>query len=120
MNTEEFVAVIRKLVRDAAIDDTLDIFESPPGRRPSAELTEISKWYRSLDEHNQALFGRAIAQAVDSAIFGFLCVLDGVRPVESLETSGRFELQYVKKDDGMLLNAPNDKMLHDLYRARLE
>lgn len=55
-----------------------------------------------------------IARSVDSGIFGFLCVLDGVRVIEDDETKGDFQLNYIKGSKS-LLNAADSPMLHDLY-----
>jgi hypothetical protein len=43
-------------------------------------------------------------------------VLDGVRQVEDGRAKGYFELRYIGVDS-ILLNAPDDAMLHDLYNA---
>jgi len=54
------------------------------------------------------------AGAVDRALFGLLCVLDGVRTVEDGEVKGDFQLNYVKGTTTRL-NATDEPTLHDLY-----
>jgi hypothetical protein len=106
MNSHEFVAVIRRTVRDSAVDGEIQVLEHPPGRRPPAEVIAQSKWYKSLDDEARKMLASIIASAVDMSVFGFLCVLDGVRVVEDGPNKGAFELRYVK-DSETLLNDPN-------------
>ena len=67
--------------------------------------------------NRKQLVAYVIGEAVDSAVFGFLCVFDGVRAVESVEIKGRFELRYTGETT-VELNAQDAPMLHDLYNAR--
>jgi hypothetical protein len=117
MTPEKFIDALRKVVRDAAIEGSLSAVAYPPGRNPPQELRDASEWFRSLDRDQQQLLTSIVSGAVDSAIFGFLCVLDGVRQVEDGRTKGRFELRYIGDDTILLLNAPDDDMLHDLYNT---
>lgn len=50
----------------------------------------------------------------DRAVFGFLCVLDGARVIESSSQKGRLELYYIK-DESILLNPPEGEVLHELW-----
>jgi hypothetical protein len=113
MNAEEFIHAIKLAVRDAAITNTIDVLARPPGRRPSQQLLDQSQWYKSLDEQERSLLGDVLALAVDHAVFGFLCVIDGVRVVEDGPIKGEFQLSYVK-DKAEIVNPP-DIMLHELY-----
>lgn len=117
MDSREFISVIKKIVRDAAVSDTISVMEHPPGRKPPQESKDRAEWYRSLDHDQRRLLASVIADAADRVIFGLLCVVDGVRAVEDGEVKGRFELRYVK-GTATLLNDPNDVMLHDLYKSR--
>lgn len=114
MDGRRFIGTIKKVVRDAAIEDTIDVLEVPPGRSPPADLLKQSHWYRSLSAEDQRVLTEIIANAVDRGIFGLLCVLDGVRAVEDGEVKGDFELKYIKNGT-ILLNAIDTPMLHDLY-----
>jgi hypothetical protein len=116
MNMEDFIHALKQVVRDAAIDESISVLDRPPGRRPPIKLQEQSQWYHSLKEDDKRVLAQIIADTSDRAIFGFLCVLDGVRAVEDVEIKGRFELRYLK-DGVVLLNPPNGIMLHDLYRS---
>jgi hypothetical protein len=115
MNAEEFIHVIKWVVRDAAIINTIDVLARPPGRRPSQELLDQAKWYKSLSGQERSLLADVLAQAVDDAVFGFLCVIDGVRVVEDGPIKGQFQLSYVK-DKPEIVNPP-DIMLHELYNS---
>jgi hypothetical protein len=53
---------------------------------------------------------------VDRAIFGFLCVLDGVRAIEGARDKGRLVLFY-DRESRVLLNNPDDEYLHDIYNS---
>lgn len=114
MDGRRFIGTIKKVVRDAAIEDTIDVLEVPPGRSPSVDLLKQSHWYRSLSPEDQRILTDIIANAVNRGIFGLLCVLDGVRAVEDGEIKGDFELNYIKNGT-TLLNAIDTPMLHDLY-----
>ncbi len=52
--------------------------------------------------------------AVNRAVFGFLCVLDGVRSIEEGQDNGRLELVY-HKGKSVVLNPSEGEMLHDLW-----
>jgi len=116
MDSQEFVDVIRLVVRDSAVSDTLDVLRHVPGRSPRPEDKERSAWYNSLDIEQKRIVAGVIKDAVDSAVFGFLCVLDGVRAIEDAPRKGHLELRYVK--DGItLLNTPTGEMLHDIFNS---
>jgi hypothetical protein len=114
VNSEQFVDRIRIVVRDGAVSEALGVLNSPPGRRPSEELQERSIWYNSLDNDQKRIVSSVVLDAVNRAIFGFLCVIDGVRAIENDEEKGTLELRYVKSDS-VLLNPPDGEMLHELW-----
>jgi hypothetical protein len=113
MNAEEFVEAIKFVVREPAISGTLQVLNRPPGRRPNATLVENAAWYASLSKHDRERLASVLAQSVDMAIFGLLCVFDGVRAAENGEAKGRFEIRYVCDNGAVVLNA--EQMLHELY-----
>lgn len=114
MDKQEFVDAIKIAVSESAVTGTFSALEKPPGKRPSAELIENAAWYSSLnDDEKKKCFG-IVKGAVDQAVFGFLCVIDGVRAIESGGTKGRLQLLYVN-DQTTILNSPDGEMLHDLY-----
>ena len=116
MDSQEFIDAVKLAVRDSAVSGTLEILRRPPGRRPKQEIIEMSEWYNSLDMDQRRMVASVIKQAADSAVFGFLCVLDGVLAVENSPQKGRFELRYVK-DGVALLNPPEGEMLHDIFNS---
>ena len=77
----------------------------------------MAEWYSSLDNRSRKLVASLVAEAIDTAIFGFLCVVDGVRAAENIPAKGRFELLHIG-ERVTLLNAPEGIMLHDLYSAQ--
>jgi hypothetical protein len=118
MNSQQFVDTIKKVVRDGAINDVLSVTEHPPGRKVSQQLKARAEWYRSLPEQQKEFVRSIVSDAVDSALFGFFCVIDGVRAVEDDTDKGRFELRYLKGESVVHLNSQDGIMLHDLYNAQ--
>jgi hypothetical protein len=114
MDGQDFVEVIKVVVRDSAISSTLNALERPAGRRPSLESKENAAWYASLDEEERRRLADVVKAAVDHAVFGFLCVIDGVRAIENDAQKGRLELRYIKGST-TILNSSDVPMLHDLY-----
>lgn len=116
MNSKEFVDVIKAIVRDAAINDGMAIAENPPGRKISEGQKVRAEWLHSLNTDERRFLKSVVSEAVDQAIFGFLCMLDGVRAVEDGSDQGKFELWY-SNGESVLLNSETGTMLHDLYNA---
>ena len=116
MNSKQFVDTIKAVVRDGTINDVLLVTEIPPGRKVSQQLKARAEWYRSLPEEQKEFIKSIVSDAADSALFGFLCVLDGVRAVENGPEKGRFELRYLNTES-IQLNSQDDAMLHDLYNT---
>ncbi len=48
MNSEQFVSMIKLLVRDSAIEDTLENLSYPPGRNVSEIEQQLSNWLNAL------------------------------------------------------------------------
>ena len=117
MDRRQFVRAIQEVVRDAAVTDTIRGMEHPPGRKPAQDLIERAEWYRTLDAEQKRRLISTIKSAVVSAIFGFFCVLDGVRAIENGEVDSTLELRYVRGDLLQPLNSPEGDMLHDLFNA---
>jgi hypothetical protein len=114
MNSSQFIDLLRVVVRDGAASEVMSALEKPPGRRPPEDLVERSKWYSSLDDDQRRILSATVLDAADRAVFGFLCVIDGVRSIENESEKGRLELRYVK-NGSVLLNPPERDMLHDLW-----
>lgn len=115
MNSAEFVEAVKRYVRDVAVQDVITGYLEPPGRSPSRNLVELSNWYNSLDENERGMVNRIIKESVDAGLFGFFCVLDGVRAVEEPEDRGDLRLTYINNEREILLNNSNEEYLHDLF-----
>jgi hypothetical protein len=114
MDSREFVDRIKLVVAEGAISAMIRLLQDPPGRKPSAEVADNAAWYATLDEESRRKLVRIIKTAVDQSVFGFLCVIDGVRAIENSPDKGRIELRYIT-DKTVILNPPNGDMLHELY-----
>lgn len=114
MKPSEFVDIIDKIVRMASVKNSLSLVRNPPGLRPPQQLVALSKWYSGLDASDQAMVERMMDMVARDAVFGFFCVLDGVRAVEGVGPKGDFELRFIKDGRSDLLNPPSGEMLHEL------
>ena len=88
MNRSEFVEAVKHYVRDVAVQDVIAAYLEPPRRSPSRDLVQLSNWYNSQDESEKVMVNRVIKESVDAGLFGFFCVLDGVRALEKPEDRG--------------------------------
>src|SRR5215813_8856608 len=102
MDGQQFVDAVRVAVRDSAVSGTLALLQQPPGRRPSAALRNNAAWYASLSESDRDRLASIMQEVVDQAVFGLLCVIDGVRAIEDGPTKGTFELTYVGEKTTLL------------------
>src|SRR5438876_346922 len=116
MNTSEFVEIIRETVCEAAIRSTLSNLEHPPGRRPRESLITQSQWYLHLDEYQRSIVQGIVRSSAEHAVFGFLCVIDGVRPVESTQEKGSLELRFEKGGTDEVIS-PSNSFLYELSNA---
>ncbi len=117
MDREQFIKGILLRVRDSAISGTLKSLVEPPGRRPLKEDMVLSEWFNNLSEQDKEMVKKIIENAVDSSVFGFLAVLDGVRVIEEGPSKGDFELYYVNGSLRIRLNETDDEYLHDIYQG---
>ena len=117
MNVSEFVDAIRLTVERAAVDDCLEQYVAPAGRKPSADLIQLSDWYNSLSDNDKTMLRKAMSDAVHASLFGLFCVVDGARSIEDPQYRGEFELWYVRDGARTLINDPTENMLHDEYNA---
>lgn len=115
MNKEEFIKLIKSEVSDSAVKSILDNLIDPPGRKPSPELLAQSKWYKSLPKEHKTVMHQTITEAVDEAVFGFLCVIDGVRSISSRGETNNLELYHANNTTKVLLNSEEGECLHDIY-----
>lgn len=115
MHPEQFVDVIKKVVSESSTEGVISVLNSPPGRRPRAELMAMSAFWHTASAEQKEMMTQIIRLAVDNAAFGFLCVLDGVRAIEDGEHKGELSLVWRKDDETVVLNQDAD--LHDYYNA---
>jgi len=114
LNRERFVEVIRIVVQDAAVADTISLLSSPPGRRPKEDLVARSKWFNALSFQDRQQIERIIEMTERSAVFGIPCVLDGARAIEDPSDKGVVDLRYRRGDLDISLNDKTGPTLHDL------
>lgn len=117
MDSEEFVRAVKTVCSDGQGEELIQSFRNPPGRRPSHRLMRLSKWFRQLDVNDQTMLREALTDAAESAVFGVLCVLDGVRAIESGSEKGTLALYYIKGDRKILLNDPKNEELHNVFQG---
>jgi hypothetical protein len=117
MNSESFIKAIKIAVKNGTAKDVVDNIKNPLGRSPEPEIVKLSAWYNRLSNEDKLNIDNLLEQAVNYTIFGFLCVLDGVRAIEGKGEKGSLELYYVKGNDRILLNDSNEEFLHDIYNA---
>lgn len=113
MDKKTFVDVVARQASIAAVDDTREVLLSPPGRKPSKDLLELSAFYRGLAAEDRQLVDRIMADVADATLFGVFCILDGVRAIED-GTKGRLILTHHSADSSSDLNPDQD--LHDTAR----
>lgn len=118
MTPEMFVAALKTEVFDATVESTVrQLTDGPPGRASQPRATAISAWYRSLGDQDREMLREVIRDAAHSAIFGVLCVLDGVRVVDN---PPHVELTLEATRDGhavTLASADSAAELHDEFNA---
>lgn len=115
MRANEFVDAIRKVVLDATGPGIISILRHPPGRRPAAEITELSSWYNGISEHDKSMIERLLRLVVRHSIFGLFEVLDGSLKVDPSATpSDYFELRHVHGGGTDIISGPKGAPLHEL------
>jgi hypothetical protein len=70
-----------------------------------------------MSEQDREMLRKALSDVVRSSIFGFFCVLDGVRTIEDGLEKGKLELWHVKNGQRTLINDSEQDFLHDEYNA---
>jgi hypothetical protein len=119
MDAEKFIEYLKIFIRDSSIEDAISLFEKPPGRKPDDRIKKLSIWYNSLSKNDKENIKEVITEAIDSSIFGLLCVIDGVRALEDAEEKGKLKLYYSKEDKETLLNKDDQEYLHDIYKRQI-
>ena len=119
MNQEEFIKIIKRDVAKASAEDVIHNLIAPIGRKPSGKLLKLSNFYNSIDDKDKVIIHEIIYEAIDAGIFGFLCVIDGVRSIRSDTEESHLRLSVINNSSGeeVLLNDQNKDFLHDIYNA---
>jgi hypothetical protein len=116
MTPDYFVQALKQSCRDGAVQDCVESFRSPPGRKPRQELVRISQWFNALPASDREFVASAMREASDATLFGVLCVIDGVRPIEPEGEKSEFKLSATHGGTESQIS-PNETYLHDLLRA---
>ena len=117
MNSEEFVRALKLVCSDKSGFQAIALYQNPPGRSPSQRLKRLSTWFLQLTPTDRAMLIEALDDVAEGVIFGVLCVLDGVRAIETGPDKGDLELYYVKGGSRVLLNDMNQSQLHDVFQG---
>jgi hypothetical protein len=105
------VAALRQIVVDASVQDEIAGLRSPPGGSAWPNDGRRSEWFNSLSSEDQGMVAEIVRSSIFAAVFGFCCVLDGVRAFD--DAHGSPVLTYVSPTGGQLvLNAPQGPELH--------
>jgi predicted house-cleaning noncanonical NTP pyrophosphatase (MazG superfamily) len=107
----EFTNLVKEVVSEAAIEDTIENLNDPPGRKPDEHLVAQSEWFKALSQKDRDMVCKVISEAVHESVFGFLCVLDGVRSISGSGESNDLILSH----GGVQLNEASGELLHDIY-----
>jgi hypothetical protein len=113
MSADDFVAGIRMAVYRAAVDGVLRQLTKPVGRKPRADLAELSAWFNQLGTHDKDRVAAVAERAAYQAVFGMMAVLDGVRTIDD-----DYSDLYLRTGDGTLLNEEHD--LHELFQIGVD
>lgn len=118
MKPHDFVQKVKVAVRDAAVADVISQLEKPSGRRPAEKLKLLSSWYNNLPVSDRQAVAEVARMAAHNSVFGFLCVLDGVRAVNDPSEKGEVRLTYVEGDESDLLAPSPADLLHDILNQQ--
>lgn len=112
MNKEKFIEAIRIAIIDNSVSSVQTNLIKLAGRKPQERLKAMSNWYHTLNDIDKNVVMEIVKESVETAVFGFLCVLDGVRQIEN-EDKGKLILYYEKGEDKIFLNDPHSPGLHE-------
>jgi hypothetical protein len=111
MHPDEFIEAVYLAVYKTTIDGVPRLLAKPPGRKPQADLVDLSVWYNGLDDQGREKVAGIVRLTTDQAVFGMLASIDGVRSL------GRgIEVTLQVGDE--VLNADHD--LHESFRHRVD
>ena len=117
MDSKQFVAALKLAVERSSVEGIKELLIKPPGRKPNAEMLRRSGWFNNLSDEDKDMVMEIAGESVKFSVFGFLCVLDGVRAIEDEEDKGILKLFFEKDGNSALINDPGKEFLHDLYNS---
>lgn len=80
---EEFVAAVKSAAFDSAVTGTIKkLTDGLAGRGPHPRGIALSLWFNQLTDTDQQMVVECVRDAAHAAVFGLLCVLDGVRVID--------------------------------------
>ena len=112
-DSREFVQIVKHHASDGVGRDTLKsaLRTNPFDANPDSS-ERIRKFVENLSESDKQTLSLILQEAAERAVFGTLCVLDGVGG----NFDGVFEIYAVDPDDSKShVNPENTEMLHDIY-----
>jgi hypothetical protein len=119
MSPDEFVAVVEKVVYATAVEGTVaSLHAGPPGRGPAPRPIALHEWYGDLSANDQRMVAEVVRDAAYSAVFGFLCVLDGVVAIDD-PPHAELRLTAIRADGrtDLLNHDPSFEDLHDKFNV---
>ncbi len=118
MNSEEYVIAVHKYVASGAVRDTTEVLASPNGRNPPKESVQRSERFNALPIEAKQMCEIAASEAVDAALFGLFCVLDGVRNIDEMIDASRLRLVLETESEEIVLSDNTEFLgLHDIYNS---
>ena len=132
--SELFVTRLIERAYKGAIQAVIHNLETgPAGRGPDKRLIALHQWYQDKSIEDRQYIKSVVFEAVDSAVFGCLVLLDGLTggyPIEGTLSDFALYLQSYKDfdakthDNAMEMIRINgsaaDIDLHDIYRIMLQ
>jgi hypothetical protein len=117
MDAHEFIDAIKLTVEESALETIKSNLSNPPGKKPDVSLVKMSQWFNALSERDKEMVLNVAREAAKSTLFGFFCVLDGVRTLENDYNKGELKLYFEKNGEQKLLNDTDGELLHELYTS---
>lgn len=114
MNKHKFINSIKEVVVGGSVKAIESNLIFPHGRSPQQKLLELSNWYNSLDDSSKKMALKLVQEAVETSVFGFLCVLDGVSVIEEIGEKGTLQLVYISPKGESILLTDEDEYLHNI------
>jgi hypothetical protein len=118
MTSENFVSAVKLVVEKNGFKDITSNLEAFPETINDDKWKALSSWFNNLDLIEKEYVKQIVAESFSTALFGFFCVLDGVRVIEAGSNKGELKLYYSKGGENVLINNPETgDFLHDIYNS---